>query len=521
MLTQRRVFQTTLAVLFVCCAALGSQEQKQTPKAGPNLGQPAGPAFGQGCPLTEEIIADEGLSHKYGGAYQKTLSPQKLFSCVSVSVMVVQSLDAKGSVIAFGSGVVIGSDHVITNRHVIEQGVSFRVAHGGKEWPAKVIRVDPDHDLAELSVPVLPANAAPVVTRDSSTLGVGEKVYAIGAPEGLELTISEGLISGLRDFGKGKVIQTSAAISPGSSGGGLFDAQGRLIGITTFYLKEGQSLNFALPAEWTVTLEHKTTGTATATSKHSPKFQALLWREIGDAAANSGKYGVASNAYKEAISVMPNDYVAWAGLATAYVGLRDFKKAISAFHETLRLRPNGLTWLLLSMAYHDAGEYGKGVQAAQQAVRLKPDFPNAWQVLGSGYLRLEQYDKAVNAEQEALRLKPDDGDAWQDLGEAYLQLKQFNKAVSVEQQAVQLRPDSARAWQLLGVAYFLLRQYEKSISALRKAVQLDPKDPQLWYGLGLILWADSQKSEVIKVYKKLKTLDPKLAEEFFQQAVLP
>lgn len=186
-----------------------------------------------------------------------TLSPPDIFERVSPSVMVVESLDAKGSVTAFGSGVVIcggcgmgnppqtlppdsfESKRVVTNRHVIEGGVSFTVEHGGKTWPANVVRVDSNHDLAELSVGGLTAPF--LLVRDSSTLAVGEKVYAIGAPEGLELTISEGLISGLRDFDKGRVIQTSAAISPGSSGGGLFDAEGRLVGITTFYLKEGQS----------------------------------------------------------------------------------------------------------------------------------------------------------------------------------------------------------------------------------------------------------------------------------------
>jgi len=66
----------------------------------------------------------------------------------------------------------------------------------------------------------------------------------------LELTLSEGIISGLREYEGGHVLQTSAAISPGSSGGGLFDAQGRLVGITTFFLSKGQNLNFALPAEW-------------------------------------------------------------------------------------------------------------------------------------------------------------------------------------------------------------------------------------------------------------------------------
>jgi len=86
--------------------------------------------------------------------------------------------------------------------------------------------------------------------RASSSLAVGERVYAIGAPEGLELTLSEGVISGLRDFDGAHVIQTSAPVSPGSSGGGLFDAHGHLIGITTFSMKEGQNLNFALPTEW-------------------------------------------------------------------------------------------------------------------------------------------------------------------------------------------------------------------------------------------------------------------------------
>jgi S1-C subfamily serine protease len=161
----------------------------------------------------------------------------------------------RGKVTAFGSGVVIAPGRVITNRHVIEEGASFKIKHSAVEWPAQLVRVDADHDLAELSVAGF--NAPSVHVRESSALVVGEKVYAIGAPEGLELTISEGLISGIRDFDKSQVIQTSAAISPGSSGGGLFDTEGRLVGITTFYLEEGQSLNFALPAQWTLALDRQ------------------------------------------------------------------------------------------------------------------------------------------------------------------------------------------------------------------------------------------------------------------------
>ena len=298
--------------------------------------------------------------------------------------MVVESLDAKGKVAAFGSGVVIAPGQVITNRHVIEEGVSFRVEHGGKKWTAKLVRVDPDHDLAELAVAGL--NAPAVTVRDSSKLAVGEKVYAIGAPEGLELTISEGLISGLRDFDKGRVIQTSAAISPGSSGGGLFDAQGRLVGITTFYLKEGQSLNFALPAEWTLALNRQPIKPVPAANQDVAGFQELVWAILGDTAYKAGKYAVASKAYQEVIRLKPDLYAAWIGLGSAYYHLGQYKKAVSAFQEALRLKPDAeKAWVGLGGVYSMLGQHGKALSAFQEGVHLKPNDALAWYMLGLAY----------------------------------------------------------------------------------------------------------------------------------------
>jgi S1-C subfamily serine protease len=85
--------------------------------------------------------------------------------------------------------------------------------------------------------------------RGFDDLIVGEKVYTVGAPIGLERTLGEGIISGLRKLEAHKLIQTSAQISSGSSGGGLFDARGNLLGITTFLLRGAQNLNFAIAAE--------------------------------------------------------------------------------------------------------------------------------------------------------------------------------------------------------------------------------------------------------------------------------
>lgn len=126
------------------------------------------------------------------------LSPQELFKRASPSVFVVEALNSEGSVIAFGSGVATVPDLdsvplgsragmvsvVVTNKHVVEGGAALRVKQGQKTWPAKLAQFDPDHDLCGLEVEGLRAQPAPV--RLSSTLVVGEKAYAIGAPEGLE-----------------------------------------------------------------------------------------------------------------------------------------------------------------------------------------------------------------------------------------------------------------------------------------------------------------------------------------------
>ena len=114
--------------------------------------------------------------------------------------------------------------------------------------PATIQLADEVLDLCRLNVAGLGASA--VAVGSVTSLRTGQRVYAIGAPAGLELTISEGIVSALRKVDDGTVIQTTAPISPGSSGGGLFDMSGRLVGIMTFQHRYGQNLNFALPADW-------------------------------------------------------------------------------------------------------------------------------------------------------------------------------------------------------------------------------------------------------------------------------
>lgn len=182
------------------------------------------------------------------------MTAEDIFSTVSNSVARIQTFDPAGSMIAQGSGVATGSTVVITNCHVVAGAQRISVKVGGNVLDGVVQIADKELDLCSLRVAGLYSTPVTVATGE---VRVGQHVYAIGAPQGLELTLSEGLVSSLRQTTKGTIIQTTAPISPGSSGGGLFDAKGQLVGIVTFQHKTGQNLNFALPATWIFEMQNR------------------------------------------------------------------------------------------------------------------------------------------------------------------------------------------------------------------------------------------------------------------------
>jgi len=112
-----------------------------------------------------------------------------------------------------------------------------------------IIGVDVDKDLLILKIKGKKFPAVKI--GNSKSLNVGQRVYAIGSPMGLENSISEGIISGLRSYDelRRSFIQITASISPGSSGGAVVNDKGELIGISTLTFKQGQNLNFAIPIE--------------------------------------------------------------------------------------------------------------------------------------------------------------------------------------------------------------------------------------------------------------------------------
>jgi hypothetical protein len=147
-----------------------------------------------------------------------------------------------------GSAVAVTDRLLLTNCHVIEGMLVIVLSQDENRRAARLVGADGESDRCVLEV--ADGRLEPIGgVRVHGDLRVGEKTYTVGAPEGLERTLGEGIISALRVEEGVKVVQTSAPISSGSSGGGLFDATGNLLGITTRQYTDAQNLNFAISAE--------------------------------------------------------------------------------------------------------------------------------------------------------------------------------------------------------------------------------------------------------------------------------
>src|SRR5262245_45689824 len=164
------------------------------------------------------------------------------------SVVVLLVFDRNSKPFGQGSGFVVAKDRVVTNHHVIEKASDALIvfADGTSESVEGVVADSPAHDLTILAVKT--GTRSPLRLGDELSMRQGDAVYALGAPRGLESSITNGIVSGFRDVDEQFLIQTTAPIAPGSSGGPLFDSSGRVIGVTTSFFGDSPGIYFSIGA---------------------------------------------------------------------------------------------------------------------------------------------------------------------------------------------------------------------------------------------------------------------------------
>jgi hypothetical protein len=208
------------------------------------------------------------------------------------SVVLLTMQDARGQPISLGSGFFVEQGIVATNFHVIDQaaaGYAKVVGQSAKLNIKGIVGLDAIHDLVLLQ---LESSASPPLSvAPKLSVNIGDAVYAIGNPRGLEGTFSQGIVSSVREIGSDRVLQITAPISPGSSGGPVLDQTGTVIGVSVASITNGQNLNFAIPADYIAVLEKARTELRPLKGLPRAKLRKTLLDQLGSHQPRTGVAG--------------------------------------------------------------------------------------------------------------------------------------------------------------------------------------------------------------------------------------
>ncbi len=167
--------------------------------------------------------------------------------------------DSNGQPVSLGSGFFIREGEVASNLHVVQgatRGYAKIIGQKSKYDIEGMVAVDSERDLVILKISG--ARAPALTLGNSESVQVGETVYAVGNPQGLEGTFSQGIVSSIREVDSNKLLQITAPISPGSSGGPVLSGNGEVVGVSVATFRSGQNLNFAIPSSYLKILIEKT-----------------------------------------------------------------------------------------------------------------------------------------------------------------------------------------------------------------------------------------------------------------------
>ena len=338
---------------------------------------------------------------------------------VKPSVVSVITYNSKNEPLISGSGFFIRPGQVITNLHVIEGAAraEIRTLDGkGKTYRvAGTLNVDEEGDIALLSVEI-PQDRPRTVEVTEELPEEGESIFVIGNPLRLEGSVSNGIVSAVREVPNlGKIIQITAPISHGSSGSPLFNMKGQIIGVVTIKVTNGQNINLALGA-----------ARLSALKPAAP----LSFSEL----ASRAKSGQQSEVLAE-----------WwyrNGLNSLWLG--NYDSALGYFESAVDKNPSRAeTWIQVGFCKVKQGKNEEAIRAYQQAIRLRPNSYEAYNKLGDAFYYTSRYYEAIEAYARAARLRPDMAEAYYNLGMTYLEVG--NKAAALAQSRI-LQPLDAKLY---------------------------------------------------------------------------
>jgi len=336
---------------------------------------------------------------------------------VKPSVVSVLTYDGKGEPLISGSGFFIRPGQVVTNMHVIRgaRRVEIHTLEGkGRTYPvAGALAVDEEADLALLSVDV-PAERTRPLPLATALPDEGEQVFLIGNPLRLEGSVSDGIVSAVREVpAVGRIIQITAPVSHGNSGSPLLNMSGQVIGIVTVKVTNGQNINLALGVARIASLrpEQLVAFDQLASKNRSttqPEVLAELWYRGGIDSLWLGNYDSALSYFETAANRNPRRPETWIQIGYCKVKQGRNDEAIRAYQYAIQLRPNSAeAHNKLGDAYYYAGRFNDAIAAYKQAARLQPEQPEAYYNLGLAYLEIGDREGALTQSRVLESIAPD------------------------------------------------------------------------------------------------------------------
>lgn len=352
----------------------------------------------------QESLSEETKTEKLKFVVQGESLPD-LVRRVKPSVVSVLTYDVKGEPLISGSGFFIRPGEVVTNMHVIRgaRRVEIHTLDGkGRTYPVTgALATDEEADLALLKVE-LPAERSRPLTFASTLPDEGEQVFVIGNPLRLEGSVSDGIVSAVREVPDlGRIIQITAPVSHGNSGSPLLNMRGQVIGIVTVKVTNGQNINLALGVARIasmakgqlmsfdqIALRNK--------SATQPELLAELWYRGGIDSLWLGNYDSALSYFETAANRNPRRPETWIQIGYCKVKQGRNEEAIRAYRRALQLRPMSAdTYNKLGDAYFFGAHFDQAIDAYRQAARLRPDQPEAYYNLGLAYWEIGDHESAM------------------------------------------------------------------------------------------------------------------------------
>ncbi|HEU4432653.1 MAG TPA: trypsin-like peptidase domain-containing protein [Pyrinomonadaceae bacterium] len=451
-------------------------------------------------------------------ASQQDLLPE-LVRRIKPSAVAIETYDVRGEKLSRGSGFFIDVDRIVTNRHVIEGAYRAEIhSTNGTVIPVKgVLAVDAEGDIALLKIDPPTPQVRPLPL-DKTSPQEGESVVVIGNPLGLEGSVTNGIVSAVRDIPTfGRIIQITAPISSGSSGSPVVNMQGQVIGIATLQVTGGQSVNFAIPSERISQLQATTLMSLpdlVAASGRNKRAKAVQFFRDGLSFLSKDDCEKALPYFEKAVE-SDNQYAeAWAQSGFCNEKLGRHAEALEASKKAVNLRPSAESYFNIGLANYYLKQYKDAAEAYRQSIKLDPyNSADAYYALGLVYRDWGKADDEIYAYKQAIKLRPDYTGAYERLGSRYMKSKKFNEAVEVFRQLAALKPGDAVAPNNLGEAYAELNRYNDACESFRQSIRLKPDYGRAYYNLGKCLLAMGNRDAALEQYTILTNIDPSWAEK--------